>query len=253
MINWYLLGGIGLTLILVGFFTGLETAYATMNRFSVELKKKQGLISGRILSGFVEHPARFIGSTLVGITFSLVLYGLLVNRFIDPLWKQLPDILQRSLLRLFLEIFLTSLLVLLVVFLFMGIFKARSTALLSFFARLIHLFYSMFAPVAAAVTNLSQWILKYLFDVRINDKREAFNRIDIEHFIQQSRDTNDDAPELNTELFENALSLPGVKVRECLVPRKEIVGVEAGTGMDAIREKFVETKLSKLVVYGRKH
>lgn len=249
MIDWYLLGAIGITLILVGFFTGLETAYATMNRFSVELKKKQGRTSGRILSGFVEYPARFIGSTLVGITLSLVLYGLLVNRFIDPLWKQLPDILQGSWLRLFLELFITSMLVLLVIFLFMGIFKARSTSLLSFFARSIHFFYSLFAPVAATVTNLSQWILKYLFDVRINDKREAFNRIDLEHFIQQSRDTDDDAPELNTELFENALSLPGVKVRECLVPRKEIIGVEAGTSIDAIRQKFVETKLSKLVVY----
>lgn len=249
MIDWYLLSAIGGTLLLVGFFTGLETAYATMNRFSVELKKKQGLASGRILSGFVEEPARFIGATLVGITLATVLYGLLVNRFIDPLWKQLPDILQGSWLRLFLELFLTTLLVLLVVFFFMGVFKARSTMLLSFFARSIHFFYSLFAPVATAVTHLSQWILKYLFDVRINDKKETFNRIDLEHFIQQSRDTNDDAPELNTELFENALSLPGVKVRECLVPRKEIIGVEAGTSLDAMRQKFVETKLSKLVVY----
>ncbi|HMO33978.1 MAG TPA: hemolysin family protein [Lacibacter sp.] len=247
--NWYLIGGIGITLLLVGFFTGLETAYATMNRFSVELKKKQGLASGRILSSFVDNPARFIGVTLVGITLMLTLYGLLINRAIEPHWKRLPDILQGSWLRLFLELGIATTLVLLVEFLFMGIFKARSTGLLSTFARLTLFFYNLFAPVGSLVIGLSQWILKYLFDVRVSDRKDAFNRIDLEHFIQQSRDTNDDAPELNTELFENALSLPGVKVRECLVPRKEIVGVEAGSPLNVITQKFIDTKLSKLIVY----
>jgi putative hemolysin len=247
--NWYIFSGIVLTLLLLGFFTGLETAYATMNRFSVELKKKQGLASGRILSTFIENPARFIGATLVGITLMLVVYGLLVNRIIDPLWSQLPKVLQGSYLRLFLELSLTTFIVLLVEFLFMAIFKARNNSLLSFFARTINFFYSLFAPVSAIFVNLSEWILKYLFDVRINEKKDSFNRIDLEHFIQQSRDVNDDNQELNTDLFENALSLPGVKVRECLIPRKEIIGVEASTSAEELRQRFMETKLSKIIVY----
>lgn len=249
MMHWYILAGIVAALLFAGFFTGLETAYAVMNRFSVELKKKQGLASGRILSIFIENPARFIGSTLVSITLSVVLYGLLVSRYINTFWQKLPDILQGAYLRLFLELTLATFLFLLVNFLFVAAFKARSNQVLTFFARFIHFFYSLFSPVASAFMNLSQWILKYLFDVRINDKKEAFNRIDLDHFIQQSRDAGDDSPELNTELFENALSLPGVKVRECLVPRKEIIGVEASCTIEEIRQKFIETKLSKLIVY----
>lgn len=247
--NWFLFGGIAFCLLLIGFFTGLETAFASMNRFSVELKKKQGLASGRILSAFAEQPGRFIGSTLVGLTLSMVFYGLLVHGLIDPLWKKLPSVLQYKYLRLFLELTVTTLIVLLTAFSFMAFFRARSNSVLSFFARSIHFFYSLYAPVASVFVNISEWILKYLFDVRIQDRKEAFNRMDLEHFIQQSRDNDDDTQELNTELFENALSLPGVKVRECLIPRKEIIGIEASASISQLTQKFSDTKLSRLVVY----
>lgn len=247
--NWFLFSGIAVFLLLIGFFTGLETAFASMNRFSVELKKKQGLASGRILSAFAEQPGRFIGATLVGLTISLVMYGLLVHGIIDPLWKKLPSVLQGKYLRLFLELSVTTLIVLLTAFSFMAFFRARSNSLLSFFARSIHFFYSLYAPVASVFVSISEWILKYLFDVRIQDRKEAFNRMDLEHFIQQSRDNDDDTQELNTELFENALSLPGVKVRECLIPRKEIVGIEASATIAELTQKFSDTKLSRLVVY----
>jgi putative hemolysin len=247
--NWFLFGGIAFCLLLIGFFTGLETAFASMNRFSVELKKKQGLASGRILSAFAEQPGRFIGSTLVGLTISMVLYGLLVHGLIDPLWRKLPSVLQGEYLRLFLELSVTTLIVLITAFSFMAFFRARSNSVLSFFARSIHFFYSLYAPVASVFVNISEWILKYLFDVRIQDRKEAFNRMDLEHFIQQSRDNDDDTQELNTELFENALSLPGVKVRECLIPRKEIIGIETAASIAELTQKFSDTKLSRLVVY----
>ena len=165
--NWFLFSGIAVFLLLIGFFTGLETAFASMNRFSVELKKKQGLASGRILSAFAEQPGRFIGATLVGLTLSLVMYGLLVHGIIDPLWKKLPSVLQGKYLRLFLELSVTTLIVLLTAFSFMAFFRARSNSLLSFFARSIHFIYSLYAPVASVFVGISEWILKYLFDVRI--------------------------------------------------------------------------------------
>jgi CBS domain containing-hemolysin-like protein len=247
--NWVLFSGIAFCLLLIGFFTGLETAFASMNRFSVELKKKQGLTSGRILSAFAEQPGRFIGATLVGLTIALTVYGLLVHGMIDSLWEKLPSELQYKYLRLFLELSITTFIVLFVEFTFMAFFSAKSNSLLSFFARSIQFFYGLYAPVAAVFVSISEWILKYLFDVRINDRKEAFNRMDLEHFIQQSRDADDDNQELNTELFENALSLPGVKVRECLIPRKEIVGIDASASITELKQKFSDTKLSRLVVY----
>ncbi|MFY7880627.1 MAG: hemolysin family protein [Lacibacter sp.] len=247
--NWYLLISIGATLLLTGFFFGLETAFGAANRFSVELKKKQGIASGRILSQFIENPTRFIGSILVGITICFVVYGLLVTRFLDPMWKELPGIFQGALLRIVLETAVAALSLLLITFFFKAVFKARSNSLFSFFSRTSNFFYNLFSPVAGAFVNLTGWILKYLFDFKLNEKKEAFNRIDLEHFIQQSRENNETTQDLNTELFENALSLPGVKVRECLIPRKEIIGVEISSSIEQLKQKFIDTQLSKMIIY----
>ena len=247
--NWYLLTGIGISMILVGFFAGLDTAFGSLNRFSVELKKKQGLTSGRILSSFIEQQSRFIGAVLVGVNLALVVFVLLVTRFLDPLWKKMPLVIQSSWLRITIEILLTAIFILLIQFIFKTIFRAKSTAVLSFFARTVSFFHSLLSPIASLFVNIAEWILKYLFDVRVNEKKEAFSRIDLEHFIQQSKENNEELQDLNTDLFENALSLPGVKVRECLIPRKEIIGVEANVSIDELKYKFIETKLSKLIVY----
>lgn len=247
--NWYLLIGIGISILFVGFFGGLQTAFGTLNRFSVELKKKQGLTSGRILSGFIEEQSRFIGAILVGVNLALVIFVLLANRFFDPLWEKMPSVIQNSSLRIILEVIITALVILLVQIIFKAIFRARSNSVLSFFARVILVFHNLFAPIASLFVNLAEWILKYLFDVRMNEKKEAFNRVDVEYFIQQSKENNEETQDLNEELFENALSLPGVKVRECLIPRKEIIGVEAGSSINDLKQKFIETQMSKLIVY----
>ncbi|MFT3845951.1 MAG: hemolysin family protein [Lacibacter sp.] len=247
--NWYLLGGVIVCILLVGFFSGLEAAFGTLNRFSIELKKKQGHTSGRILGNFIEQQSRFIGSVLVGLTLTLVIYVLLSSRFFTPLWQKLPQPIQNPWFKLVTEVFITAAIVLLVQFIFRAYFKAKSTSILSFFARIFSFIYRILSPIAMFFVGVSEWILKYLFDVRMNDKKEAFNRVDLDYFIQQSRENNEEDQDINTELFENALSLPGVKVRECLIPRKEIIGVDAGTSIDEVKQKFIETQLSKLIVY----
>jgi CBS domain containing-hemolysin-like protein len=80
------------------------------------------------------------------------------------------------------------------------------------------------------------------------NKKEAFSKVDLAHFVQQSIE-NPDQQDLNTDLFENALSLPEIKIRECLVPRTEIIGVEINTSIEELSKEFIETKLSKLIVY----
>jgi putative hemolysin len=236
--NWYLIIGVLTALLFVGFFAGLQTAFGSLNRFSVELKKKQGVNSGRIISNFIENQSRFIGSLLVGVTLALVIFVLLVNRFFDPLWEKMPTVIQNSAIRIVIEILVTTLLAMLVQTVCKAIFRKRSNAVLSFFSRTASFFYTLFSPVASLFVGLAEWVLKYLFDVRVNDKKEAFTRVDLEHFIQQSKDNNEESQDINTELFENALSLPGVKVRECLIPRKEIIGVEAMATIDELRQNL---------------
>ncbi len=248
--NWYLLIWIGVSMLMMGFFAGLQSAFGSLNRFSIELKKKQGAASGRILSFFIENQSKFIGAVLVGSTLTLVIFALLVNRFFQPVWQEMPSSIKNSaLLRLGLDFLTGGTIALLVYTIFKAYFRKKSNAVLSSFARIADVFYRFFSPIASLFVGIASWILKYLFDVRINDKKEAFTRVDLEHFVQQSKDSDDESQDINTELFENALSLPSVKVRECLIPRKEIVGVEASASIDELKQKFIETKLSKLIVY----
>jgi CBS domain containing-hemolysin-like protein len=89
-----------------------------------------------------------------------------------------------------------------------------------------------------------------MFNLKLNDKKDVFSKIDLEHFIQQSKShEEEDESKINKELFDNALSLSEVKLRECLIPRREIEAVDSSISIDAVKEKFISTQLSKLVVY----
>jgi CBS domain containing-hemolysin-like protein len=250
-----ILACIGLSLLMAGFFSGIEVAFVSANKISIELKKKQGLRSGRILAEFLESPAKFIGTTLIGINLVTVIYSVLVGEYFTSLWEWLQGMLGQETkpyflyVRLFFDIIMATIIMVVVRFTFRAIFRAKNDTLLSFFAPLINFFYGLLYPIASFFVSVAEWVLKYLFNVRMSDEKDAFTRVDLEQFIQQTREQSEDNPELNTELFEAALSLPNVKIRQCLVPRKEVEAIEINAPIEKLRQKFIETKLSKLVVY----
>lgn len=250
-----LLIGIIAVFLLAGFFSGIEVAFVSANKLPIELKKKQGLRSGRILSDFMDSPAKFIGTTLIGFNLSLVIYGLLVGEFLSSAWAWAEQLLDDQFvpylqyIRLVFDTVLASAMILLFVFFTRAVFKAKNDTLLSFFAPIIEFFYGLLYPIAAFFVSLSEWTLKYLFNVRLHDEKQAFNRVDLEQFLQQTREQSEDNAELNTELFEAALSLPSIKIRQCLVPRKEIEALDINASITQLRQKFIETKLSKIVIY----
>jgi putative hemolysin len=249
MTEIYLLIWIGVTLILIGFFAGYEIAFVSANRLSIELKKKQGKRSGIILANFVEHPARFIGTCLIGLNVCLVIYGLLFHELLKTtLWNPLH--FQNEYLKLGFDTLLSSLVVLIIgEFLPKAIFRAKNDTLLSFFAPVANFFHTLFSPLTNFFVNISQWILTYLFNVRVKDKNDAFTKVDLEHFFQQTKEQDEDSQELNTELFENALSLPLVKIRQCLVPRTEIEALDISSSIEKAKQMFVNTQLSKLIIF----
>lgn len=237
------------TLLFIAFFAGYEIAFVTANRLSIELKKKQGKKSGIILAGFIEHPARFIGTCLIGLNIFLVIYGLLFDEMLKMgIWNPLD--IKNEYLKLAFDTFLSAIVVLIIgEFLPKAIFRAKNDSLLVFFAPLANFFHSLFLPLTDIFVNMSQWILKYIFNVRLNPRNEVFTKVDLEHFYQQTKEQDEEVQELNTELFENALSLPSIKIRQCLVPRTEIEAVDATATIEEARTRFIQTKLSKLLVY----
>ena len=248
--DWMALIAIAFSLILIGFFAGVEIAFVSVSKLSVELKKKQGSYSGKIWSGYMEKPARFIGTTLIALNTLLVVYGLLWSDILVNFWKLFG--VSNAYIKLAAETFLSTFILLFFEFIFKAFFRARGDSIIgsSVITFIVQFFYSLFARVATVFVNIAEWILKYIFNVKMHDKKEVFTKIDLEHFIQQSK-TNDteDNGELNNELFENVLSLSDIKIRTCLIPRKEIEAVDINASLDNVKNHFIETKLSKLVVY----
>ena len=256
--DWIALIAIIAALFFIGFFAGIEIAFVSANKLSIELNRKQGTHSGKVWGKFADNPTRFIGTTLVGLNIVFVIYGLLIGDMLYPIWhwieKKLPADFSDSLkyIRLFIETILSTLIILFVEFIFKAFFKARNIAVLGsdLISYIIRFFYWLFSSISSFFVHISDWILKYVFDVKLNNNKDVFSKVDLEHFIQQSKSHEEENEnEINKELFENALSLSEVKLRECLIPRREIEGVENTASIEAVKEKFISTQLSKLVVY----
>lgn len=248
--------GIVVSIILIGFFAGVQVAFVNVNRLTIELKKKQGKSGSILLSRLISSPTRFWGTTLIGYNICLVAYGLLVGAMLFPLWNWMitrwhaPAAYVHFLKLIFETLVSTALILVVGEFIPRAIWRSKSELLLNgLISRIVNFFYQLFHPIAHFFVKLSAWILRYLFNVRVDDNKDAFTRADLEHFFHQNHDMGDDTKELNTELFENALSLPNIKIRQCLVPRKEIVGIDISTDVESARKKFVGTQLSKLLVF----
>ena len=256
--DWMALVAIAAALLLIGFFAGIEIAFVSANKLSLELNRKQGTRSGRIWGSFSDQPARFIGTMLVCFNIVFVVYGLLIGGVLEPVWHwiagHIPAYFRNSLeyIKLIIETIISTLIVLFTEFIFKAFFRARNNSILSSdeISYIVKFFNWLFSSVAYFFVSVSEWILKYLFNIKLNDKKEMFSKVDLEHFIQQSKSHEEEnESEINKELFENALSLSEIRLRECLVPRKEIEGVDSNTSIEEVKEKFIQTQLSKLVVY----
>jgi putative hemolysin len=244
-----------ISLILVGFFAGIEIAFISANKLSIELKKKQGTHSGKLWGNYADHPAKFIGTSLVCFNIILVIYGVLWSSMMEPLWemnfwKRFNT--ENPYVRLIVETVISTFILLLFEFSFKAFFRAKNEEILqsSFISYVVQFFFGIFSGVANLFVGLAEWILKYIFNVKVNEKKDAFSKIDLEYFVNQNKHyEEEDTTEINKELFENALSLSETKVRECLIPRKEIEGIDIRTNIEVVKNKFISTQLSKLLVY----
>ena len=143
------------TLVFIGFFAGMEIAFVTANKLSIELKKKQGKYSGIVLSKFMEEPARFIGTCLIGVNIFLVVYGLLFASLLSPLWDFFN--VHNAYVRLVADTVISTLIVLIFgEFVPKAIFRAKNDSLLSFFAPLAKFFYRIFFPIASLLVSIAE-------------------------------------------------------------------------------------------------
>jgi len=250
-----LLIGIIIAFLLGGFFAGVEVGFVSLNRLTIELKKKQRSKNAFVLSNFLDEPSRFISGMIVGISISVVIYGMLIDQLLTPLWKYIEGFLTTEFIPYFLyfriifDLAVSSSAFLIYFFFCRAVFRAKSDTLMFFLSPLLTFFYKFFYPIANFFIIQSQWILKNLINVKVRQAKNNFTRLELQHFLQHKTEKESENRELSKELFEAALILPYVKIRQCLVPRKEIEGISINETIETLKEKFLATNLSKLVVY----
>lgn len=235
-----------ITLSLMGFFAGIEMAFYSANRLGLEIRKKEGGSAAQVLEKFLDSPARFLGATLVGFQLFLVFLGLQISNVMEPVWQYLG--VRSATVQIAAEIgFITFVVLVFSEFIPRAYFRARANSYLQHLAHITDFFYQLFSPIGLLFIDLAEWILKYIINVRVDKNKEPINRSDLKHLFGEP--DLDERQERNTQLMENAQELPKVKIRQCLVPRKEITGIDISTPVEAARQKFVETRLSKLLVF----
>jgi CBS domain containing-hemolysin-like protein len=247
----HLLIYIAICILLIGFFAGTEIAFISANKLNIELRKKQGTLSGNILARFMKDPAEYIGTCLVGVNIVLVIYGILMTRLTDPFLNALPKPLNSEIAHLIFDtVFATIIVLIFAEFLPKALFRSRAERVLVIFSTPMLITYYLLSPLAKFFVSISEFILKYLFNVRIKEHKQVFSRVDLEVFVKQNmQGYESETNEVNTEMFENALYLSNIRIRKCMIPRNEIEAVEIDTPIDDVKKKFIESKLSKIIVY----
>jgi len=213
------------------------------------LDKKQRSLTSSLLSIFYRNPQQFISTMLVGNNISLVVYGLLMAELMTPWLSPLKS----QFLITFVQTILATIIVLITgEFIPKIIFRVNPNLWMRIFAPLLFLFYVVLYPISRFGTWLSMEILR-LFKVKISRAAEqnVFSRIDLNYLILESLDNNVTEKELENEvkIFQNALDFSKVKLRDCYVPRTEIIALDFNTSVEVLKQTFIETGLSKIPIY----
>lgn len=241
-----------ITLLCSAFFSGMEIAFISANKLKIELEYKQGFLSAKIVSFFVKYPSRFIGALLVGNNISLVVYGLVMARLLEPyLAEILPSYLQYPLLIILLQSIISTAFILVTAeFIPKIVFRLHPNATLNFFALPMIIVYWLLYPVVFLVIGFSEFVLKTIFKVEFFVDKPAFGKIDLDHYIREIASKTESADGSNEiQIFQKALDFVKVKVRECMVPRNEIIALDVNEPIESLRRAFIETELSKILIY----
>ncbi|MGL5561564.1 MAG: hemolysin family protein [Tannerellaceae bacterium] len=230
------------------FFSGMEIAFVSANKLRVEIEKKNG-VSGSIIDIFLKNPNQFISTMLVGNNIALVVYGLQMALLLEPMIKLVVH--QEAIVVLIQTILSTLLILFAGEFIPKTIFKINPSMALNIFAIPLFAFYIVLYPISIFTSFISQLILRVLGLKKDGVNTRTLGKVDLDYFIQQSIDESSELSEMDTEvkIFQNALDFSNVRLRDCMIPRNEIVACEFNATSDDLRAKFIETGLSKILVY----
>ena len=241
-----------IVMIFTSFFSGMEIAFVASNKLRIELDKKQGQFGSKLIGFFTENPGQYFATMLIGNNIALVIFGLIISRLLSPV---LMPLLQSDLAVIIVNTVISTALILL-----MSEFLPKTVFMISpnFFLNILSLpamfFYVIFYPVSKLTLAVSNLFLRLFFGIKGNKKDQenlVFNKVDFSNFLNEDRQSTGSAEPLkeNIRIFRNALDFSNVKLRECMVPRTEIDAIEAGSKVQDLKERFIQTGHSRILVY----
>ena len=239
-----------ISLLFSAFFSGMEIAFVSSNKLKIELDYKQGLLSGKILHHFVKNTSFFMSALLLANNAGLVVYGISFARFLGPylsvLWQEPVFIIIAQ------TIIATALVIITGEFLPKTFFRINPNRKLRFLAIVLLAFYILLFIPTAIMLGISRLFLK-MFGVDTSSSQTAFNRVDLDHYIRDISEQMQGKPpaEMDNEIqiLHNALEFSKVKAGDCLIPRPDIVAVDVDEDITVLRQRFIETGYSKIVIY----
>ena len=236
------------TILLSAFFSGIEIAFVSSNKLQLELDKGNENISSKIISLFSRNESNFITTMLIGNNISLVVYGIAMTKLLTPIFQ---DYFFDTYVLLLIQTIVSTLIILVTAeFLPKSIFKIYPNTTLRLFSFPICCFYILFYPFALLFLNGSKIIMKIFFGQNLSESKHFFNKTDLDEYLTHINYNNEQAPNsVEVEMLQNTLQLSSKKIRECMIPRTEIIALNVNSTVKELKEKFIETKLSKILIY----
>jgi len=236
-----------ISILLSAFFSGMEIAFVSANKMHIELEKKKDTFLANILSKLTQNPSKFITTMLVGNNISLVIYGYFMG---DLLMYFFAAYFSSEFLLLLTQTLISTIIILITAeFLPKAIFRIYANETIKVFAFPAYLFYLLFYFISSFVTFISDFFLKVFFNTKEDQVQLAFSKIELGNYISEQLESVDEEVDSEIHIFQNALDFHNVKAREAMIPRTEIIAVDVDESIKNLKDLFVETGLSKIMVF----
>ena len=237
-----------ISLLFSAFFSGVEIAFISANKLQLELDKSKRRFSSKMVAFFSKNESDFITTMLVGNNISLVVYGIVMTQILTPYLKFFSS--SDFVLLLMQTIIATFIVLVTAEFLPKAIFRIFPNQILNIFSIPIWVLFILLRPLAILMLKIASFLLKYVLKQNIADDKQVFGKTDLDDFLSNARSVegNEDT-RVEVEMLQNVLDLSEKRVRECMIPRTEIIAIDILASIDVVKKKFIDTKLSKLLVF----
>jgi len=237
-----------ITLLLSAFFSGIEIAFVSSNRLKLELDKSSSSFVSKTISIFTKDESNFIATMLVGNNIALVIFSITMSELLKP--HLINFITSDSLLLLTQTIISTIIILISAEFIPKAVFRINPNYMLKIFSFPLLFFYFLLYPVVFIMIHLSEFVLRYIFRLKVEEVKQVFSKVDLDDYLGSLTENHSISP-LNSEveMLQNALELSKTKVRECMVPRTDMIAINVSSSINELRDLFIKSKFTKIPIF----